>query len=375
MRKITLLTLAAFIFTMAAACSAVKIPLEENTTPQSNYGDKTDSEETQTVMDKTYQKQEGVGVIYLAGGCFWGIEKLAQSIPGVMEATSGYANGQAGNAPTYTTVSTGLTGYRETVRVEYDIDQVTLDAILFAYFHVIDPSIENAQGNDHGSQYQTGVYYADEESKEIVERIADIERERYERFVVEIEPLERFYDAEEYHQDYLDKNPNGYCHIPQEEFNAVNSMIVDPGYYPRPSEETIKSMLTDEQYIVTQQAGTEVPFQNEYWDNHERGIYVDVVTGEPLFSSSDKFDSGTGWPSFSDAVDTGAVILLVDNSHGMQRVEARSRAGNSHLGHVFYGEPISPTGVRYCINSASIKFIPYENMEVEGYGYLKEYIG
>ena len=206
-------------------------------------------------------RRKGVGVIYLAGGCFWGIEHLMQSIPGVVNATSGYANGQAGDAPTYDTVLTGETGYRETVRVEYETKQVSLDMILFTYFRVIDPTIENQQGNDVGTQYQTGIYYADEASKETVERIADIERQRAEIFAVEIEPLERFYDAEEYHQDYLEKNPFGYCHITGEEMQAAAEMVVDPGDYPRPEDGKIKEMLTAEQYNVTQLADTETPFQ------------------------------------------------------------------------------------------------------------------
>jgi len=191
---------------------------------------------------------------------------------------------------------------------------------------------------------------------------------------VEIKPLERFYDAEEYHQDYLEKNPGGYCHILPEEINEVSKMVVDPGKYQRPADEVIKTRLSVDQYRVTQEAGTELPFQNEYWDNHERGIYVDVVTGEPLFSSKDKFDSGTGWPSFSRSIDINTFIFLEDTSLGAMRTEVRSRAGNSHLGHIFYNESISPTGTRFCINSAALRFVPYEKMEAEGYGYLMAYV-
>lgn len=329
---------------------------------------------TQSAIDQTYVKKEGIEVIYLAGGCFWGIEKLMQSILGVVDVVSGYANGREDLVPTYERVIGGNTGYRETVRVEYDPNIVSLDALLFAYFHVIDPTIENAQGNDRGTQYQTGVYTVDDASKAIVEHVAAIERERYDNFVVEIEDLERFYDAEEYHQDYLDKNPLGYCHISQTEMRTASEMIIDPADYRRPPEEKIREMLTELQYNVTQNGATERAFSNEYWDNHERGIYVDVVTGEPLFSSQDKFDSGTGWPSFSQPIDENTVRLLKDNAFGMQRIEVRSRAGNSHLGHVFYNDSTSPSGTRYCINSAALRFIPYDKLQSEGYGYLLDYV-
>lgn len=369
-----LLPLAIAVALLSAACSA-NLAAGGNTPSQSSgTGKEPLAMITQTPLDETYTKKEGVDVIYLAGGCFWGMEKLMQSIPGVLNVTSGYANGQAGEAPTYKSVLTGLTGYRETVRVEYDPSQISLDALLFAYFRVIDPTIENRQGNDVGTQYQTGVYYADEAARKAVARVAAIERSRTERFVVELAPLERFYDAEEYHQDYLDKNPGGYCHIPREEITSVSRVIVDPDRYPRPAEDAIKAMLTAEQYKVTQQAGTELPFENAYWDNHARGIYVDVVTGEPLFSSSDKFDSATGWPSFSQGIDENALILIEDTSQGMLRTEVRSRAGNSHLGHVFNGDPKSPNGTRFCINSAALRFVPYESMQAEGYGYLMEYV-
>lgn len=327
-----------------------------------------------TPYDKNYTEREGRDVIYLAGGCFWGLEKLMQSIPGVVNATSGYANGKAGEVPNYKSVCTGQTGYRETVRVEYEPDKVSLDALLFAYYHVIDPTVQNQQGPDIGSQYQTGIYYSSEETVKTVNRITDIVKNRYDKFFVEIEPLERFYDAEEYHQDYLDKNPGGYCHISKTEMNTISNMIIDPGDYPRPSDAEIKAALTEDQYRVTQQNGTEPAFQNQYWDNHERGIYVDVVTGEPLFSSSDKFDSGTGWPSFSKGIDENTFFLRDDNKYGMNRTEARSRAGDSHLGHVFYNDPVSPSGTRYCINSAALRFVPYDEMEAAGYGYLLEYV-
>jgi len=309
-------------------------------------------------------------VIYLAGGCFWGLEKLMQSIPSVTDAVSGYANGTGEEDANYQTVVKGQTGFRETVKVTYDPEQVSLDALLLAYFYVIDPTVENRQGNDVGSQYQTGVYYEDDASREIVERVAALERRRREKFVVEIGPLVNFFPAEEYHQDYLDKNPNGYCHIPRAEIELFSRLRIDPGDYQKPAAEAIRDKLTDEQYRVTQENATESPFQNEFWNQFEKGIYVDIVTGEPLFSSTDKFESSCGWPAFSKPIEEPAVVELPDDSHGMHRTEVRSRAGDSHLGHVFTGDRESPNGVRYCINSAALRFIPYARLEAEDYGYL-----
>ena len=309
-------------------------------------------------------------VIYLAGGCFWGMEQLMQSIPGVLDAESGYANGTCEEDADYQTVCNGDTGFRETVRVEYDPEQVSLDALLLAYFYVIDPTVENRQGNDIGSQYQTGVYYTNETAKETVERIAAIERSRSDKFFVEIGPLKNYYPAEEYHQNYLEKNPTGYCHIPKTEIELFSRLRIDPGDYQKPAAESIRDKLTEEQYRVTQESGTERAFSGEFWNQFEKGIYVDIVTGEPLFSSTDKFESGCGWPAFTKPIEEPAVVEIEDLSHGMRRTEVRSRAGDSHLGHVFTGDPESPNGVRYCINSASLRFVPYARMEAEGYGYL-----
>ena len=315
---------------------------------------------------------EPENVIYLAGGCFWGIEHLMASIPGVIDAQSGYANGRNPEDANYQTICSEDTGFRETVRVEYDPDQVSLDALLMAYFYVIDPTVQNRQGNDVGTQYQTGVYYTNDAARETVERIAAIERSRSPEFHVEIGPLLNYYPAEEYHQDYLVKNPYGYCHIPMEEIRLFSSLRIDPGDYQKPAEEAIRDMLTEEQYYVTQESGTEYAFMNEFWNQFEKGIYVDVVTGEPLFSSADKFESSCGWPAFSKPIEAPSVVGLLDDSYGMLRIEVRSRAGNSHLGHVFPNDPESPNGIRFCINSASLRFIPYDQMEAEGYGYLMD---
>jgi len=323
------------------------------------------------IMDFSHEPEH---VIYLAGGCFWGIEHLMQSIPGVIDAQSGYANGTGSADANYPTVTAGHTGFRETVRVEYDPEQVSLDALLLAYFYVIDPTVKNRQGNDFGTQYQTGVYYTNEHTKVIVERIAEIEKSRRPVFHVEIGPLLNYYPAEEYHQNYLETNPSGYCHIPLEEIKLFSNLRIDPGDYQKPATDVIREQLTEDQYYVTQENGTELAFENEYWDQFEKGIYVDIVTGEPLFSSTDKFESSCGWPAFSKPIEDPAVMGFVDQSHGMLRIEVRSRAGDSHLGHVFVNDPESPNGVRYCINSAALRFVPYSKMKAEGYEYLMDLV-
>lgn len=326
--------------------------------------------ENSVEMEQMDFSNETEHVIYLAGGCFWGIEHLFASIPGVIDAKSGYANGTSEKDAEYNTVCGGNTGFRETVRVEYDPEKVSLDALLLAYFYVIDPTVKNRQGNDRGTQYQTGVYYTNEKVMETAKRIWELEKSRHKEFFVEFGPLVNFYPAEEYHQDYLEKNPNGYCHVPRAEIELFSKLKIDPGDYKKPASEAIRDKLTEEQYRITQKNGTERAFQNEFWDKFEKGIYVDIVTGEPLFSSADKFESSCGWPAFSKPIEEPAVVEKQDNSYGMHRTEVRSRAGDSHLGHVFEGDRESPNGTRYCINSAALRFVPYEKMEAEGYGYL-----
>ena len=364
-RRVLPILLAAVL--LLGGCAA-----RQNSMPQENETQKTETTGQSSDMsgEENMYMETTENVIYLAGGCFWGMEQLMQSIPGVIDAESGYANGSCEEDADYGTVCRGDTGFRETVRVEYDPEQVSLDALLLAYFYVIDPTVENRQGNDIGSQYQTGVYYTNDKAKETVERIAEIERGRIEKFFVEIGPLKNYYPAEEYHQDYLEKNPNGYCHIPRAEMELFSRLRIDPGDYKKPAAESIRDKLTAEQYRVTQESGTERAFTGEFWNRFEKGIYVDIVTGEPLFSSTDKFESGCGWPAFTKPIEEPAVVEIEDNSHGMRRTEVRSRAGDSHLGHVFTGDSESPNGVRYCINSAALRFVPYAKMKAEGYGYL-----
>ena len=311
--------------------------------------------------------------IYLAGGCFWGIEKYIQDINGIKTTEAGYANGSTIN-PTYEDVSHKETGHAETVHVVYDPLKTSLEFILELYYDVIDPTLINKQGNDLGSQYRTGIYYIDLEDEEIIKKSIVKLQEKYAKpIAIEVKELTSFYKAEEYHQKYLDKNPSGYCHISKEKLDSVKNVIVDKDKYKKPTEETL-SKLTDIQYKVTQESNTEPPFDNVYNNNFEKGIYVDITTGEPLFMSADKFESGCGWPSFSKPIDTNVLLTKEDKKLFTTRREVHSRIGNSHLGHIFNDGPEDRGGKRYCINSAALKFISIDKMKEEGYGYLIEYI-
>lgn len=316
-------------------------------------------------------EEEKLEEIYLAGGCFWGLEAYMARIYGVYDVTSGYANGKTDN-PTYEEVSLKNTGHAETVHVRYDPERVELKTLLNYYFKVVDPTSVNRQGNDRGSQYRSGIYYKDENQLDIINSVIANQQENYKNpIVVEVEPIKGYFLAEEYHQDYLEKNPQGYCHIDLSEVKDL-SIAIDPQDYPKPSDEELKEKLTPEQYAVTQENNTEPAFKNAYWDNKAVGIYIDITSGEPLFSSSDKFDSGCGWPSFTKPIDAAVVNYLEDSSYNMTRVEVRSRSADIHLGHVFEDGPAEDGGLRFCINSASIEFIPLAEMEKKGYGYLME---
>jgi peptide methionine sulfoxide reductase msrA/msrB len=330
------------------------------------------NEERTTVTTAT--KADGLKDIYFAGGCFWGVEEYFSRIPGVVDAVSGYANGTKAN-PSYEEVCTGRTGHAETVRVRYNPRQVALKTLAAQYFKIIDPLSRNRQGNDVGSQYRTGIYFVDAADRPVLEEVMGTVAKGYSApLAVELTPLTAFYPAEEYHQDYLKKNPGGYCHITFDSLNDLPPAPVeasDAGPYVKPPAHELRAKLSPEAWHVTQESGTERPFTGEYWDSEEAGIYVDIVTGEPLFSSADKFDSGCGWPSFTKPLDDEAVNERMDASHGMRRTEVRSRAGDSHLGHVFEDGPQDKGGLRYCINSAALRFIPYADMDKEGYGNLK----
>ncbi|MDR1686460.1 MAG: peptide-methionine (R)-S-oxide reductase MsrB [Desulfovibrio sp.] len=317
--------------------------------------------------------------IYYAGGCFWGVEEYFSRIPGVHDVTVGYANGNTEN-PTYREVCSGRTGHAETVHVLYDPTTISLRTLTRQFFMIINPLSYNKQGNDVGSQYRTGIYFTQDSDKNVLEEVAaEVQKKYSQPLAVELLPLTNYYPAEEYHQDYLRKNPGGYCHISFDSLKDVRTEqrngSVDPGRYSRPPEAELQKILAPEVYHVTRNAGTERAFSGKYLHNKERGIYVDAVTGEPLFSSTDKYESGCGWPSFTRPIDAAVIVRREDTSFGMRRTEVRSRVGDSHLGHVFDDGPQDKGGLRYCINSLSLRFIPYADMEKEGYGEFKVLIG
>ncbi|MBN2260387.1 MAG: peptide-methionine (R)-S-oxide reductase MsrB [Clostridiales bacterium] len=306
--------------------------------------------------------------IYLAGGCFWGVEAYMARVYGVVDTISGYANGDTEN-PSYEDLIYNHSGHAETVKVLYDSTKVDLETLLIYYFKVIDPISVDQQGNDIGNQYRTGIYYVDGSEREIIDNFMEKEQLKYnESIAVEVEPLEQFYFAEDYHQDYLDKNPNGYCHI---NLDLAYETVIPENKYAKPSDEEIKNKLTELQYKVTQNKATERAFSSEYYLSENIGLYVDVVTGEPLFTSMAKYESGSGWPSFTNPISDEVVLEYKDNTLGMERVEVRSRIGDTHLGHVFEDGPKETGGLRYCINGASLEFIPRENLSEKGYAYLE----
>ncbi len=355
-----------------AGCTAVTGKAENSTLNQNTNLQKSE--------EKDMPNQENLREIYLAGGCFWGLEAYMKELPGVYDTEVGYANGNTQN-PSYEEVCRNNTGHAETVLVRYAPAEMDLDTLLTAFFKVIDPTSQNRQGNDRGSQYRTGIYYTDAADLPAIEAAVQKQAEKYTKpIATEVLPLNNYYPAEEYHQDYLDKNPGGYCHIDlsdAEEFQAGKNLgeaelssLILPENYPVPSQAELREKLTENQYQVTQNGDTERPYSNEYADNFETGLYVDVVTGEPLFTSMDKFESGCGWPSFTKPIIPQVVTEHKDTKFNMVRTEVRSRAGDTHLGHVFPDGPADRGGLRYCINSASIRFVPVAQLEAEGYGFL-----
>lgn len=301
-----------------------------------------------------------------AGGCFWCMVRPFEEMAGVIRVLAGYTGGSTTD-PTYDEVCSKQTGHYEAVQMTFDPSLVSYQQLLNTFWRQIDPTNPNGQFNDLGQQYRTAIFYHKPDQFELAEK-SKLELEKSKRFrrpiVTQILPAEKFYPAEDYHQDYYKKFPLRYGAYRQ---GSGRDAFLSRHWREDAARQLLKTKLTAIQYEVTQKKGTEPPFQNEYWNNSREGIYVDLITGEPLFSSRDKFDSGCGWPSFTKPISPQVVSEKPDFSHSLNRTEVVGGKSAAHLGHVFSDGPL-PTGLRYCINSAALRFIPKENLTEEGYG-------
>jgi peptide methionine sulfoxide reductase msrA/msrB len=302
-----------------------------------------------------------------AGGCFWCMVKPFDEFPGIFKVLSGYSGGYKEN-PSYEDVVSGSTGHREVVQITFDPNVFPYENLLNIYWRNIDPTDESGQFHDRGEQYKTAIYYHNEDQH----KLAEESKRRLEEsmkfstsIVTEILPAKTFYPAEEKHQDYYKKNPYHYKRYYE---GSGRKGFTENKWRVEKDPKQLKEKLTPLQFEVTQNNATERPFENEFYHNCEEGIYVDIVSGEPLFSSKDQYDAGCGWPSFTRPINHFHVTNKLDKSHGMIRTEVRSKYGDSHLGHVFYDGPRKKGGLRYCINSAALRFIPKYKLDSEGYG-------